>query len=138
MNVYLDIDGVLLACEGATSAYADEFLKKVVTENLGNVYWLTTHQWLGENRAVERLEPHLKPETVELIKLIRPTQWGEFKTEGIDFTEPFLWFDDDLFPEEEKVLREHGVLENHISVDLYKDPNQLTKFINSFPTPKNN
>lgn len=118
--------------------YADEFLQKVITENAGNVYWLTTHQWLGENRAVERLSPFLKEETVQLLKDVKPTSWKEWKTEGIDFTRPFLWFDDDLYPTEEEALKAHDVLENHIKIDLYKDPDQLAKLVASFPIPKIN
>ena len=47
------------------------------------------------------------------------------KTEGIDFSEPFLWLDDDLCPEEEAALKENQALDNFIMVDLYKNPNQL-------------
>lgn len=41
MNIYLDIDGVILANDLHKSNYADEFIKHLV--NKYPVYWLTTH-----------------------------------------------------------------------------------------------
>lgn len=136
MNIYLDIDGVLLASENAAALFADEFLVKVLSEYPENTYWLTTHNWLGENKAAERLTPYLKPETIKLLSIIQPTEWGDWKTDAIDFTQPFLWFDDDLYDEEREVLESHNALENWIGVNLAKDPKQLQKFIQSFPLPK--
>ena len=76
-------------------------------------------------------------ETVELMRKIKPTSWDMAKTRAIDFSKPFLWFDDDLFYEEKQTLIEHGVLDNLITVDLSKDPDQLGKFVTSFPLPIN-
>ena len=42
MNVYLDIDGVLLANEKSAANYADEFLKAVLAAYPDSTYWLTT------------------------------------------------------------------------------------------------
>jgi hypothetical protein len=64
-----------------------------------------------------------------------PTNWKINKTEAIDFSQPFLWFDDDLFEEEKNELIHHNVLENWIEVDLRKDANHLQKFLISFPIP---
>ena len=41
----------------------------------------------------------------------------------------------DLFLEEKEMLTSRGVLDNWIGVDLRKDPDQLQKFIISFPIP---
>lgn len=135
MNIYLDIDGVLLINEKQAAPGANEFLQFILTNYPESTYWLTTHCWRGENRAVDILTPALRPETIELLSKIKPTEWGEYKTDAIDFSQPFLWFDDDLFPEEEIVLNEHGALKNRIEINLYKDPNQLQKLLNDFPVP---
>lgn len=127
MNVYLDIDGVLLIDEKHAAPYADEFLQAVLKEFPDSTYWLTTHNWQGENRAKEVLAPHLKPETVRLLDKIKPTEWNEMKTEGIDFTQRFLWLDDDLWPEELDALEKHDTKDNFILIDLAKDPDQLKK-----------
>jgi hypothetical protein len=125
MNIYLDIDGVLLADIGWAADGADEFLQVMLAKYPDSTYWLTTHCWRGENRAVDVLRPALQPETVELLAKVKPTEWDEFKTDAIDFSKPFLWFDDDLFPEEREVLLQHHALANWVGVDLWQNPRQL-------------
>ncbi len=49
------------------------------------------------------------------------------KTEAIDFTEPFLWFDDDCFTGEKIDLQEHGALNSWIEIDLRTTPDQMVK-----------
>jgi hypothetical protein len=127
MNIYLDIDGVLLVNENFAANYADDFLQAVLTKYPDTTYWLTTHYWRGEDRAKEILAPHLEPETVSLLDKIKPTKWGELKTDAIDFEQDFLWFDDDLWPEELKTLEKHEAVERLIMVDLQKDPDMLQK-----------
>ena len=125
MNIYLDIDGVLLANEKQAAAYADEFLRAVLAKYPDSTYWLTTHCWRGENRTLDVLKPVLRPETIELIKRVKPTEWDELKTDAIDFSQPFRWFDDDLLDEEREVLSAHNALASWVDVDLASNPNQL-------------
>lgn len=129
MNIYLDIDGVLLANESNAANHADELLQAVLTKYPDSTYWLTTHNWNGENRAKEVLAPHLKPETVTLLDRVKPTVWKDLKTEGIDFSEPFMWVDDDLWPEELDQLEKHEAQDNFFMIDLTKDPDQLLDVI---------
>lgn len=127
MNVYLDIDGVLLANENHAANYADEFLQTILEKYPDSTYWLTTHNWNGENRAKEVLAPHLKLETMPLLDKIKPTKWHELKTDAINFDNDFLWFDDDLWPEELKALEEHEAAEQFVLVKLEEDPDMLKK-----------
>ena len=129
MNIYLDIDGVLLVNENHASLYADEFLQHILTKYPDSTYWLTTHNWRGENRTIEVLSPTLKPETAELLKKIKPTEWGDLKTDAINFEEDFLWFDDDLWPDELKVLEQNNATGRMVMIDLDKDPEILKKLI---------
>lgn len=129
MNLYLDVDGVLLANERQATAFADEFLQIVPAKYPGSTYWLTTHCWRGENRAIDVLRPALKLETMELAKRIMPTERGELKTDAINLSQPFLWFDDDLTTEERAAFAAHNVLDGWIGVDLASNPNQLREFI---------
>lgn len=139
MNIYLDIDGVLLPHEERASNYADAFLQYVLTHYPDSTYWLTTHVQGDASVPIKRFGHFFMPETVELMKLIKPTRWDKtyMKTEAIDFTKPFLWFDDNLFAEERDALEKHGVLDNWIGVDLRKDPDMLSRFLESFPIPIN-
>ncbi len=135
MNVYLDIDGVLLINEHQASPYADDFLQYIVNTYPETTYWLTTHCWHGKNRTAEVLRPSLATETMKLLEKVKPTDWGDYKTDAIDYTKPFLWFDDDLFDEEREDLIKHNTLDNWIEIDLRKNPDQLKNFLTSFPLP---
>lgn len=134
-NIYLDIDGVLLANDLNPANHAPEFLKYVLTNFPDTTYWLTTHCQGDASVPIQHIGHLFDNETVELMKKIRPTSWDLAKTRAIDFSKPFLWFDDDLFYEEKESLIEHDLLDNWIQVDLSKNPDQLQNFINSFPIP---
>ncbi len=129
MNIYLDIDGVLLVNEKYAAAYADELIIRLLEEFPGSTYWLSTHCWKGENRTNQVLSGALKPETLELLDQIKPTDWGELKTDAIDFSQRFLWLDDDLWPEELEALEKHNATDNFIMIDLNKNQNQLKDII---------
>ena len=47
------------------------------------------------------------------------------KTDGINFSEKFIWLDDDLWEDELTVLEQHNAIDNFILIDLKKNPNQL-------------
>ncbi len=129
MNIYLDIDGVLLANESHAANYADELIQAILKEYPDSTYWLTTHNWKGQDTFKDVLTPVLRPETVALLDLIKPTVWDELKTEGIDFSKKFLWLDDDLWEDELKDLENHNATDNFILIDLDKDPDQLKTII---------
>ena len=135
MNIYLDIDGVLLANDLNPANHASEFLKYVLTNYPDSTYWLTTHCQGDASLPIKHIGHLFDAETVGLMKKIKPTAWDLSKTRAIDFNQPFLWFDDDLFFEEKQALTEHGALDNWIEVDLQKNPDQLKKFMTSFPLP---
>ena len=139
MNIYLDIDGVLLANDKHPANFALEFIKYCVTNYPDSTYWLTTHCQGDADRPIQDIGHLFDIETVELMRKIKPTTWlnSPSKTEAIDFSKPFLWFDDDLFVSEKEALIEHKVLDNWIEVDLRKDPDALGKFLQSFPIPIN-
>ena len=134
-NIYLDIDGVLLANDLNPANHAAEFLKYVLEKFPDSTYWLTTHCQGDANVPIQHIGHLFNTDTVELMKKIKPTSWDLAKTRAIDFSRPFLWFDDDLFFEEKQSLIEHDSLDNWIEVDLSKNPDQLLNFINSFPIP---
>lgn len=136
MNIYLDIDGVLLANDAHAALHVDAFVDRCIDSG-ADMYWLTT--WCrGEDNQTERwlAQTDMNPETIaKLQKHCAPTNWDVAKTEAIDFTTPFLWFDDDLFEFEKIELVKHNALDNWIGVYLHKDPEQLQDFVRSFPIP---
>lgn len=134
-NIYLDIDGVLLANESNAAPYAEEFLIYILDNYPGSVYWLTTHCWNGTNRTKEALLPAFSKNAIKRLNEIKPTQWGTSKTDAIDFSKPFLWFDDDLYEPERIKLEHHQALNQWIEINLTQDPNILKKIITNL---KNN
>lgn len=118
--------------------FASEFLEYILGKYPDSTYWLTTHCKGDADRPIRNIGHLFDDKTVELMRKIKPTNWDMAKTDGIDFSQPFLWFDDDLFSEERRVLLANRALDNWIEVDLRKDPNQLKKFIDSFPIPIQN
>ncbi len=134
-NIYLDIDGVLLANDLTPANYSKEFLATVLERYPYTTHWLTTHCDGDASVPIQHIGHLFDNETIELMQKIKPTSWQTAKTRAIDFSKPFLWFDDDLFYEEKEVLAKHGALDNWIEVDLAKDPDQLAQFVTSFPLP---
>lgn len=125
MNIYLDINGVILTDYNRPADYANEFIEFVVTNWPDNTYWLTSHCWRGQNRTRQVLEPYLFKKTMKLTEYIQPAIWDELKTDGISFKEPFLWFDDNLFGEEAEILKHYNALKCHRLINLNKQPLQL-------------
>jgi hypothetical protein len=124
MNIYLDIDGVLLANESNLAEGAREFIK-YAADNF-DVYWLTTHCMNGDPaHAVEYIARVEREDLRPWLKKFKPTVWSLKKTEAIDFTKPFFWYDDDCYSEERKVLRQNNALNSWIEVDLRKYPDQM-------------
>ena len=133
-NIYLDIDGVLLANDKQASLYVKEFLTFVLEHYPDTTYWLTTHCMTGDaTEPIRNVGRFFDAETVELMKQIKPTAWKVAKTEAIDFSKPFLWFDDDLYPDEEIELEKQGKKGGWVEVDLKANPSQLKLFMQSFP-----
>ena len=137
MNIYLDIDGVLLANDLNPALHANDFLRKVLTEYPETTYWLTTHCHGDPSIPIQHIGHLFEEDVQDLMKLIKPTTWDLAKTRAIDFSQPFLWFDDDLYFEEKQTLLKHGVLDNWIEVNLSKNEAHLQDFLVSFPIPLN-
>ncbi|HHT9139093.1 MAG TPA: hypothetical protein ACFYEK_17860 [Candidatus Wunengus sp. YC60] len=127
MNIYLDIDGVILANDLQPAKHAKEFIK-YITDN-HTVYWLTTHCHGDADYTVNFINRLFDVETISMLKKIKPTDWKTFKTEAINFSSTFIWIEDDLFDVEKEYLRKHNVFDRWIEVDLSKNLNQLLKII---------
>lgn len=135
MNIYLDIDGVLLTNNLQPANHVEDFLRYLFDHYPNSVYWLTTHCNGDASIPIQHIGHLFSPEGVKLLRKIKPTSWHTAKTRGIDFSEPFLWFDDNLFYEEKETLTQRSLMDNWIEVNLSKNPDILRDFINSFPIP---
>ena len=133
MDIYLDIDGVLITKDLKAANYAEEFVRYVVENYPDSTYWLTTRCGEDTSKVLWYFEPIFSKETIEAMKAIKPISLLAEKTAYINFSRPFLWFDDNLFLKEKQDLIEHNALDNLIQVDLTKNPDQLREFIYDFP-----
>jgi hypothetical protein len=141
MNLYLDIDGVLLLDDNAdyllkdrtTAAnYIDEFVKALI-ESDANLYWLTFWCSGGVFDVRSALEnSDMKPATIELLlEHVELNNWEDSKIEGIDFARPFIWFDDGskLNSDWKSELDKRGVADSLVVIDLQSNPDQLLECI---------
>ena len=135
MNIYLDIDGVLLTKDGHPAPYSTDLLEYLATNH--EVFWLTTHCRGGENHAPDYLYSKFPPEVKEYIDKIIPTDWNTWKTDAIDFTQDFRWLDDNIFQQERDELLKHNCLLKFIEINLINNPNNLLDIIQTFNNHKN-
>ena len=98
MNIYLDIDGVLIGTKSPQKDIA-KLIKYILKCYPNSTYWLTSHCKGGTNRCAEWLRQSDLPGDLvdEMDSIIKPTDWGVMKTEAIDMNSDFVWFDDSLF-----------------------------------------
>lgn len=122
MKIYIDIDGVLLTKSMQVPAYSEQFIDYLISNH--ECYWLTTHCRTGANKSLQYLSNFYKADIIEKMKSIRPTNWVNKKTEGIDFSSDFIWLDDYPFESEKEDLINHNCLDSLLVVDLI-NPEEL-------------
>lgn len=127
MNVYLDIDGTILDKNtGEPASDLKNFLEYITTNY--SVFWLTTHCKGDMEHLNAYLDRYINdPELLELTNKIQPSTWETLKTEAIDFSQPFIWLDDDILQYEQRQLEQKGLLNSWIKVDLTNNPNHLVE-----------
>lgn len=134
-NIYLDIDGTLifdgLNNFGKPAPHLKEFLQ-ALNESGCSVYWLSTHCTDGDVTKLQKYLQRFLPEDVRALTVgYKPTTWNNFKTEAIDFSQDFLWFDDDASLQEREVLHTHGVEDKLVEIDLQENEDQLKDIVSS-------
>ena len=134
MNIYLDIDGTMIHedhwdTENQAAAGLAEF---IIALRPHNTYWLTTHCMDGNpKRARAIMKKYLPIELHADIERIIPTTWNILKTEGIDWSQDFIWFDNDIRPAESERIQQGTDGQQAIEVNLKLNPEQLIEITNS-------
>lgn len=133
-TLYLDIDGVILgkndpdSMQVVLARHAIEFLDICV--NNYTCHWLTTHCANGDiERPLNWLKRYADDTLLTLARRVKPARWGTLKTEAIDFTQKFLWFDDDPLEAEIEILKQNNSLHRLININTMKNPDDLLKAI---------
>ncbi|RZJ93068.1 MAG: hypothetical protein EOO60_06085 [Hymenobacter sp.] len=124
IKIYLDIDGVLLTAKHTQAAQGVDDFVDFVTAHF-ECYWLTTHCKGDSKSAIKYLMQFMQPATTEKLKAaVHPTNWDALKTEALDFETDFYWLDDKPLQVEQARLKENGVSDRLILVNL-EIPNEL-------------
>lgn len=125
MNIYLDVDRVLLTREGTLANHCEEFLEFFTTHY--TVYWFTVHCRNGENNVIEHImrKNEVSKNMRDVLQKVQPTTWQDIRTEAIDFSQDFVLFTDVVTFEEKTVLLEENAFFRLHEIDLQKDPDQL-------------
>jgi hypothetical protein len=96
----------------------------------GSVFWLTTHcREADTSYALNHLHHFLQPDNFTLVNRIKGTEWRTMKTEAIDFSVPFFWFDDYVLEAEKRILKQNGSFSSWVSVDLANNDNNICKAV---------
>ena len=128
MNIYLDIDGTMLHEDrwDMENLAAEGLAEFITALRPHTTYWLTTHCRDGNpDRAREIMKRFLPPELHPCIDRIRPTTWDRHKTEGIDWSQDFIWFDNDISDYEWEQIKQGSEGQQAIEVNLKQNAEQL-------------
>ncbi len=127
MNIYLDIDGVILDKDLKPVKHLKEFLEHITNNH--EVYWLTTHCKGDSSVTLAYLSRFLDKDIIGLLKKVKPTSWNTLKTEAVDFTKDFVWLDDYIFPNEKQALERKDKLDRWLEVDLKDNKDGLLQVL---------
>ncbi len=125
MKIYLDIDSILLVDGRTLANHVDTFLQAILKKYPDATYWLTPNSNTSSGETKRLLSVQLKPETVSQLDKIKIVEWRDTASQAVDFKHDFLWFGNELWPEDLKTLEQHEVVERFILVDLAKHPDIL-------------
>ncbi len=128
MNIYLDIDGTMIHEDrwDMENPAADGLAEFIIALRQHNTFWLTTHCRDGNpERAREIMKRYLPIELHAEIDRIKPTVWDMMKTEGIDWSQDFIWFDNDISAFEWEKIEQGSENQQAIEVNLKINPKQL-------------
>ncbi|MCA9348006.1 hypothetical protein KC867_01195 [Candidatus Saccharibacteria bacterium] len=124
MNIYLDLENVLIN-KYQLSDFGEVFLQQILTTCPYSTYYFVQKNQDTDVSIQQLVKYVTKRRTLEQITRLNPAIWSEAKTDAIDFHEPFLWYDSDIFSEEIEILTHYHASACYRQINLTKDPTQL-------------
>ncbi len=130
MNLFIDIDGVLLGKDPHSNDcmlanHASDFLEYSL-QNF-DCYWLTTHCKGSIDTVVDYLAPYSSVHFLNLVQKVKPTYFKTFKVEAL-FGD-YFWVDDQPTAYELQFLEEKNQLHRWLQVNTRKNINELKVLI---------
>lgn len=126
-TIYLDIDGTILNKDGQPAHASEEFIIYCVTHF--DTYWLTTHCKGDAEVTFKHIKRYFPDSLHPYLRRIKSTNWGAEKTDALDFSKEFIWFDDYLMHSELKVLEDKHAESKHIMINLEENAYQLEEML---------
>lgn len=135
MNLFLDIDGVLLGrcpltSRPALANDAHEFLSYCLANY--QCYWLTTHCKGSTDTVLSYLKPFADDAFMNLAQQIQPTLFKTFKTEALFGN--YYWIDDQPSAYEFQILEEKKALHRWLQINTRDNFNGLAEIITFLKT----
>lgn len=109
-NLYLDVDGVLLlTCNVKPFEKVNKMLLKMLLhkgfrQQFNEIYWLSCWTKTGSTKQLYEDYPEFKK--LKATALV----WDNYKTDAIDWSKKFMWFEDGVLDEEREVFNEKAVM----------------------------
>ena len=132
MNIYLDIDGTMIHEDrwDMTNPAAAGLAEFIIGLRSHTTYWLTTHCRDGNPDRAREIMKRVLPDALHPdIDRIKPTVWDTMKTQGIDWSQDFIWFDNDISAFEWEQINQGTEGQQVIEVNLKDHPNQLIDIV---------
>lgn len=122
MNIYIDINNTALKKDLTLANYFKDFIQEALKNH--KLFWLTTHYRNEEDlpHLMQYLNDSFDKEVADIVKNVKPMKWNMLKTEGIDFAQDFLFYDDSPMFSEIEVLKKNNKQDCWIKVDLISNP----------------
>ena len=133
MNIYLDIDGTMIHENLIEPKGAEGLAEFIIALRPHTTYWLTTHCCDGNPEKAREIMKRFVPQELHAdIDRIKPTVWDTLKTQGIDWSQDFIWFDNDISTAEWERIRQGTENQQAIEVNLKANSRHLVEITEEF------
>ena len=134
MNLYLDIQGTLLQLSGKPAKHLGEFLKVATRDH--TCFFVTSCAHQHTDSAHQQIVQNFPEELHPYLQQIKIAAWQTRKTDAIDFSQEFLWLDDQITPDEQAILERNDASAKAIRMDHFENPDQLREIAKQLSSKK--
>ncbi len=138
-NLYLDISGTLIKETWSSRCPVGDNVASGCLEFLEcctmsyTTYWLSSHFRYGFTDDVIEIfrdavgERNFSYRWIDVLSRVGIAEWSDNKTDGIDFSQPFYWVDDNPSASDVKILTRYRMMDRLLIVNLHNSRNDLNR-----------